>query len=66
MKVETMKDLRVYQASTLLFKLFLLLWNRFRVRGVEHVPNQGGVLMASNHVSFLDGHVACGVIPHVF
>lgn len=53
-KSETMADLRVYQFSTFLFKVFLLFWNRFRVHGVEHIPNQGGVLIASNHASFLD------------
>jgi 1-acyl-sn-glycerol-3-phosphate acyltransferase len=25
--------------------------NRFRVKGVEHIPRQGGVLIASNHIS---------------
>ncbi len=53
-KHERMKDLKIYQVSTRLFKLFLLLWNRFRVFGVEHIPDQGGVLLASNHASFLD------------
>ncbi len=53
-KHETMADLRVYQISTQLFKLFLLVWHRFRVRGVENIPAEGGVLMASNHASFLD------------
>ncbi len=25
--------------------------NRFRVRGIEHIPQRGGVLIASNHIS---------------
>jgi 1-acyl-sn-glycerol-3-phosphate acyltransferase len=53
-KHETMADLRVYQISTLLFKLFLLFWNRFRVCHVKNIPDRGGVLIASNHASFLD------------
>jgi 1-acyl-sn-glycerol-3-phosphate acyltransferase len=53
-KYETMADLRVYQFSTRLFKLFLLVWHRLRIRGVENIPNEGGVLLASNHASFLD------------
>jgi len=53
-KHELMADMRVYQFSTRLFKLFLLIWNRLRVRGVENIPESGGVLVASNHASFLD------------
>ncbi|MEE9368756.1 MAG: lysophospholipid acyltransferase family protein [Pontiella sp.] len=53
-KYETMADMRVYQGSTRVFKLFLLIWNRLRIRGAEHIPAQGGVLFASNHASFLD------------
>lgn len=53
-KHETMADMRVYQFSTRLFKLFLLLWHRLRIRGAENIPKSGGVLLASNHASFLD------------
>jgi 1-acyl-sn-glycerol-3-phosphate acyltransferase len=53
-KHEGMADMRAYQFSTRLFKLFLLLWHRLRIRGVQHIPDEGGVLMASNHASFLD------------
>lgn len=28
--------------------------NRFRAKGVEHLPGQGGVLIASNHISAYD------------
>ena len=51
---EKMTDLRVYQFSTRLFKLFLLIWHRLRIRGAENIPDEGGVLLASNHASFLD------------
>ncbi len=53
-KHETMADMRVYQFSTRLFKLFLLIWNRLSIRGAENIPDNGGVLIASNHASFLD------------
>jgi 1-acyl-sn-glycerol-3-phosphate acyltransferase len=53
-KHESMADMRAYQFSTRLFKLFLLLWHRLRIRGVKNIPDEGGVLMASNHASFLD------------
>ena len=34
--------------------LFLFLFCRLRVQGLEHVPRQGGVVLASNHLSMLD------------
>src|SRR4051795_13407141 len=34
--------------------VFRLLGFRFDVRGAEHVPAQGGAVICSNHVSFLD------------
>ena len=57
-KHEVMADMRVYQISTRLFKLFLLIWNRMRIRGADNIPDRGGVLLASNHASFLDPPVA--------
>ncbi len=57
-KHEGMADMRVYQFSTRLFKLFLLIWNRLRIRGAENIPDSGGVLLASNHASYLDPPVA--------
>lgn len=53
-KHEVMADMRVYQFSTRLFKLFLLIWHRLRIRGGNNIPDRGGVLLASNHASFLD------------
>jgi 1-acyl-sn-glycerol-3-phosphate acyltransferase len=53
-KYEAMSDMRVYQSSTRLFKLFLLIWHRLKIRGAENIPKEGGVLIASNHASYLD------------
>ena len=53
-KVEKMSDLRIYRVSTDLFKLFMKVWHRMGVRGVKNIPDEGGVLIASNHASFLD------------
>lgn len=53
-KHEVMADMRTYQVSTRIFKLFLLIWNRLRIRGAKNIPDQGGVLIASNHASYLD------------
>jgi 1-acyl-sn-glycerol-3-phosphate acyltransferase len=33
---------------------FLVQFTRFRVRGSRHIPKTGGVLVASNHLSFAD------------
>jgi 1-acyl-sn-glycerol-3-phosphate acyltransferase len=36
---------------------------RPRVRGLEHVPSTGGVIIASNHLSFADSVVIPAVVP---
>ena len=33
--------------------LFRIFW-RFRIRGTEHVPLQGGLIVAANHISYFD------------
>ncbi|MBN2163481.1 MAG: 1-acyl-sn-glycerol-3-phosphate acyltransferase [Pontiellaceae bacterium] len=53
-KHEVMADMRVYQASTRVFKAFLLVWHRLKIHGAKNIPDRGGVLIASNHASFLD------------
>src|SRR5436190_8746681 len=39
-----------------------LLW-KFRVSGLENIPRTGGVLLASNHQSFLDPVLVAMVLP---
>ena len=39
-----------------------LIW-RPTVRGLEHVPRTGGVILASNHLSFVDSVVIPSVVP---
>ena len=41
--------------------IFIKIWNRHEVRGVEHIPLTGGCVLASNHLSYLDPPVlSCG------
>ncbi len=52
----------VYRLARALVTLYLRLYHRFRVTGAEHVPREGGCIIACNHASFLDPPVvACGV-----
>jgi len=53
-KTETMADSRIYQISTRLFKLYLLFWHRLKIRGAKNIPDTGGVMIASNHASYID------------
>ncbi len=52
-----------YTAVRLLVLVALKLWCRLTVRGVENVPRQGAVLVASNHLSFLDSIVIPVAVP---
>ncbi len=38
-------------------------WNRMRVRGLENVPRTGPVLLAGNHLSFIDNVVIPVAVP---
>lgn len=50
----------VYVVCRWLYALILKVFFRLRVCGRENIPNKGGFIIASNHVSFLDP-VAIGV-----
>jgi 1-acyl-sn-glycerol-3-phosphate acyltransferase len=47
---------------TVLPPLLRTIW-RPTVRGLEHVPRTGGVILASNHLSFVDSVVIPSVVP---
>ena len=44
----------IYRWGHRLTNLFCKTVGRLRVQGVDHIPKEGGVLLVSNHVSFLD------------
>lgn len=44
----------LYWSGRFFFRLFYTLWCRIQVRGAENLPSEGGVIVASNHVSYLD------------
>jgi 1-acyl-sn-glycerol-3-phosphate acyltransferase len=43
-----------YQLLRTIFYIFFKVFNRFEVIGHENIPEKGGVIVAANHVSYLD------------
>jgi len=44
----------VYRLVRAFLVVYLRLWHGLRIQGREHLPREGGVLIVSNHQSFLD------------
>jgi 1-acyl-sn-glycerol-3-phosphate acyltransferase len=52
-----------YRVLRSLLRLFARVWCRLEVTGLEHVPRTGPVIVASNHLSFIDSVVIPVVAP---
>lgn len=52
-----------YYVARLLARVMFGVWNRMRVRGVENVPRTGPVLLAGNHLSFIDNIAIPVAVP---
>jgi len=52
-----------YRLLRRFLRLFARVWCRLEVAGLEHVPGTGRVIVASNHLSFIDSVVIPVVAP---
>jgi len=55
----------VYWFGFLLFNLTLPFYLRLKVRGRENVPRKGPLIVASNHISYLDPPVIGAAVPRI-
>lgn len=53
----------VYRLCSISSWIYCKLWHRLEVRGLEHVPKTGGILIASNHQSHVDILIYGGIVP---
>lgn len=51
------------QSVAVLFHLFYRLFYRIRIEGAENLPKDGPFVLASNHVSYLDGMLMYFMLP---
>jgi 1-acyl-sn-glycerol-3-phosphate acyltransferase len=52
-----------YRFAKLVITLILLIWTRKQVVGLKNIPKQGPVILASNHVNFLDPPLLAVLVP---
>ena len=57
------KNIFLYRLSQVLARAFCLLFGRIQIIGAENVPKEGGVLIASNHLSNLDPPLIGSSVP---
>lgn len=55
----------IYRVSWWIVRGFFRFYLRLEARGVEHIPREGPVILASNHLSYLDPPVIGCLIPRV-
>lgn len=53
-----------YVAGRWGWKFFFSLVGGIRIRGLEHLPHRGPVILAPNHVSLLDPWIMCAAVPN--
>ena len=51
------------QSIRVMFRLLMKLLYPVQLKGLEHLPAQGGALLVFNHVSWLDGLLVLGYVP---
>lgn len=54
-----------YKAMRGLFRFILTVFFDFKAYGVHHIPQTGGVLMVSNHESYLDPALVGVMVPRI-
>ena len=55
----------LYRLVQLILKGVLKINGSLRVYGIENVPEKGGVIIASNHISYLDPPLVGAVLPRI-
>jgi len=53
----------VYRMVWAMVTAFCRTWFRLRVEGLEHLPREGGVLLAANHQSYADIPLIAAAVP---
>jgi 1-acyl-sn-glycerol-3-phosphate acyltransferase len=61
---ESVKSPRLYDLCGYALRFGFALYNRWEVHGAENVPKDGGCVIASNHVSFLDPALIGAAVRH--
>ena len=55
----------LYRLVQLIIRIVLKINGSLKVYGTENVPEKGGVIIASNHISYLDPPLVGAVLPRI-